>query len=384
MRVRQTFRRRSRKESRPGEPTARPHNAISDQPETTDPETMPEQTIPLPADVRYFTPAGPFRLECGAAIPLRIAYHTYGTFTGDNALWVCHALTANSEVADWWPHTVEAGKFLDPARWFTVCANIVGSCYGTTGPASPDPATGKPYYGAFPSVTVRDMARANLLLADHLGIAHARAVIGSSIGGFQALEMALERPGFARKLILIATAARAQPWTIAADEAQRMALEADTTFGTDSPDAGRRGMEAARAIGLLTYRGSSTYNATQQEHDDPDKTRGFRACSYQRHQGEKLSRRFDAYSYRRITEAFDSHNVGRGRGGVERALGTIGADTLVVGITSDIILPVGEQLALWRHIPHCRMELIVSDFGHDGFLVEHAKLDAILGPFIES
>lgn len=143
----------------PGEPTARPHNAISDQPETTDPETMPEQTIPLPADVRYFTPAGPFRLECGAAIPLRIAYHTYGTFTGDNALWVCHALTANSEVADWWPHTVEAGKFLDPARWFTVCANIVGSCYGTTGPASPDPATGKPYYGAFPPVTVRDMAR---------------------------------------------------------------------------------------------------------------------------------------------------------------------------------------------------------------------------------
>ena len=259
---------------------------------------MPEQTIPLPADVRYFTPAGPFRPECGAAIPLRIAYHTYGTFTGDNALWVCHALTANSEVADWWPHTVEAGKFLDPARWFTVCANIVGSCYGTTGPASPDPATGKPYYGAFPPVTVRDMARANLLLADHLGIAHARAVIGSSIGGFQALEMALERPGFARKLILIATAARAQPWTIAADEAQRMALEADTTFGTDSPDAGRRGMEAARAIGLLTYRGSSAYNATQQEHDDPDKTRGFRACSYQRHQGEKLSRRFDAYSYR--------------------------------------------------------------------------------------
>ncbi|WP_283637793.1 alpha/beta fold hydrolase, partial [Alistipes indistinctus] len=168
---------------------------------------MSEQTIPLPADVRYFTPAGPFRLECGAAIPLRIAYHTYGTFTGDNALWVCHALTANSEVADWWPHTVEAGKFLDPARWFTVCANIVGSCYGTTGPASPDPATGKPYYDAFPPVTVRDMARANLLLADHLGIAHARAVIGSSIGGFQALEMALERPGFARKLILIATAA---------------------------------------------------------------------------------------------------------------------------------------------------------------------------------
>ena len=213
----------------------------------------------------------PFELERGGILPeLTIAFSTYGKLNAahDNVIWVCHALTADSDVASWWPHTVEAGKFLDPARWFTVCANIVGSCYGTTGPASPDPATGKPYYGAFPPVTVRDMARANLLLADHLGIAHARAVIGSSIGGFQALEMALERPGFARKLILIATAARAQPWTIAADEAQRMALEADTTFGTDSPDAGRRGMEAARAIGLLTYRGSSAYNATQQENDN--------------------------------------------------------------------------------------------------------------------
>ena len=230
---------------------------------------MTEQIIPIPADTKYFTPTKPFRLECGVEIPLTIAYHTYGTFTGDNALWVCHALTANSEVADWWPHTVEAGKFLDPERWFTVCANIIGSCYGTTGPNSIDPATGEPYYDHFPLVTVRDMARTHLLLADHLGIKQARAIIGSSIGGFQALEMALERPGFAHKLILIATAAKAQPWAIAADEAQRMALEADGTYGHHTPDAGRKGMEAARAIGLLTYRGSSAYNATQQEHDNP-------------------------------------------------------------------------------------------------------------------
>lgn len=345
---------------------------------------MTEQIIPIPADTKYFTPTNPFRLECGVEIPLTIAYHTYGTFTGNNALWVCHALTANSEVADWWPHTIEAEKFLDPERWFTVCANIIGSCYGTTGPNSIDPATGEPYYDHFPLVTVRDMARAHLLLADHLGIKQARAIIGSSIGGFQALEMALERPGFARKLILIATAAKAQPWAIAADEAQRMALEADGTYGHHTPDAGRKGMEAARAIGLLTYRGSSAYNATQQEHDNPDKTHGFRACSYQRHQGVKLSRRFDLYSYLRITEAFDSHNVGRGRGGVAKALQSIDAKTLVIGITSDIILPVTEQVTLWRNIPDSRMELIVSEFGHDGFLVEHAKLDALLRPFIES
>ena len=149
---------------------------------------MTEQTIPIPPDTQYFTPDKPFRLECGAEIPLRIAYHTYGTYTGDNVLWVCHALTANSEVADWWPHTVEKGKFLDPERWFTVCANIIGSCYGTTGPTSINPATGEPYYDSFPLVTVRDMARAHLLLADHLGIRQAQAIIGSSIGGFQALE----------------------------------------------------------------------------------------------------------------------------------------------------------------------------------------------------
>ncbi len=345
---------------------------------------MSEQTIPLPKNVRYFAPPESFYLECGAAIPLRIAYHTYGTFTGDNALWVCHALTANSEVADWWPHTVETGKFLDPAHWFTVCANIIGSCYGTTGPATPDPITGRPYHESFPPITVRDIARANLLLADHLGITYARAVIGSSIGGFQALEMVLERPNFAQKLILVATAARAQPWVIATNEAQRMALDADPTFGTSSPDAGHRGLEAARAIGLLTYRGSLAYNSTQQERDDSDKTRGFRACSYQRHQGEKLSRRFDAYSYRCITDELDTHNVGRGRGGVEHALASIKSDTLVIGITSDIILPITEQLTLWRHIPRSRMELIVSEFGHDGFLVEHAKLDALLRPFIES
>lgn len=163
--------------------------------------------------VRYFKYDQPFALENGEKLPeLTIAYHTFGTFKGNNAVWVCHALTANSDVADWWPHTVEQGRFLDPKRYFIVCANIIGSHYGSTGPLSIDPATGKPYYGTFPFITVRDMVNAHFLLADHLGIASAHAVVGSSIGGFQALEMALTRPNFARKLVLIATAARSQPW----------------------------------------------------------------------------------------------------------------------------------------------------------------------------
>ncbi len=334
---------------------------------------------------QYFTYDRPFELEAGGVLPgLTIAYHTYGTWRGDNALWVCHALTANSEVADWWPHSVEQDKFLDPGCWFTVCANIVGSHYGTTGPLSANPATGEPWYGDFPFVTIRDMARAHLLLADHLGIGRCRALMGSSIGGFQAMEMALLRPGFAERLVLIATSARAQPWAIAVNESQRMAIEADATFGRRDPDAGKEGMKCARSIGLLSYRGWTTYNATQQETDGQEKLEGFRAASYQRYQGEKLARRFNAYSYYRISQAFDSHDVGRGRGGVEAALASIPVPVLVVGITSDIIFPPEDQTFLYEHIPDAEMCVLDSEFGHDGFLVEHEKLNSILTPFLKN
>jgi len=335
--------------------------------------------------VRYYKYEKPFKLENGEELAeLTIAYNTYGTFKGDNAIWVCHALTANSDVADWWPGTVEPGRFLDPNRYFIICANIIGSHYGTTGPLSINPKSGKPYYNAFPFITVRDMVNAHLLLAEHLGITRIRAIIGSSIGGFQAMEMAISQPDLAQKLILIATEARTQPWAIALNESQRMAIETDKTYGTPDPEAGKKGMRVSRSIGLLSYRGSSAYNATQQENDTIYKVAGFRATTYQQYQGEKLCRRFNAYSYYRLTQAFDSHNVGRYRGGVERALGRIKSKTLVVGISSDIIFPVREQIFLYRHIPNAEIHLLSSNFGHDGFLVEADKLNAILKPFINS
>lgn len=335
--------------------------------------------------VRYFKYDKPFALENGEELPaLTIAYHTFGKFRGDNAIWVCHALTANSDVADWWPHTVEQGRFLDPNRYFVVCANIIGSHYGSTGPLSPNPATGKPYYGSFPFITVRDMVNAHFLLADHLGIGTARAVVGCSIGGFQAMEMALTRPEFAQKLVLIATAARSQPWAIAFNESQRMAIEADDSFGQEDELAGYKGMRVSRSIGLLSYRGSTAYNATQQENDNLYKIAGFRATTYQQYQGDKLCRRFDAYSYYRLTQAFDSHNVGRYRGGVESALASITCPTMVVGISSDIIFPVSEQIYLYKHLHNSQLRLIDSPFGHDGFLVEYDKLNAILKQFIRT
>ena len=162
--------------------------------------------------IQYYRHNEPFELELGGTLPeLVIAYHTYGTLNAarDNAVWVCHALTANSDVADWWPHTVEAGAFLDPDRYFTVCANILGSHYGTTGPLSANPATGEPYYGDFPAITIRDMARAHALLADHLGLDRIKVLVGSSVGGFQAVEWAVEQPERFEKLILIATDAKA-------------------------------------------------------------------------------------------------------------------------------------------------------------------------------
>ena len=155
---------------------------------------------------KYHDLTHPFGLELGGKIEnLRIAYHTYGTLNAsrDNVIWVCHALTANSDVADWWPHTVEAGRFLDPDRWFVVCANILGSPYGTTSPLHNDPATGKPYYLRFPRYTIRDIVNAHRELASHLGIDHIHALVGCSVGGFQAVEWAVMEPDRFGKLALM-------------------------------------------------------------------------------------------------------------------------------------------------------------------------------------
>ncbi len=335
---------------------------------------------------QYYRHSDPFPLELGGELPeLTIAYHTYGTLNSshDNVVWVCHALTANSDVADWWPHTVEGGCFLDPNKWFVVCANILGSHYGTTGPLSVNPNTGKPYYNDFPRFTIRDMAHAHALLADSLGIGRVHALVGSSVGGFQATEWAVEEPSRFDKLILIATDAKASPWTIAIDETQRMAILADKTYGEHRPDAAMAGLAAARAIGLLTYRGSDGYNITQQNPSD-QLPQTHRACSYQQYQGEKLCRRYNAYSYVAILDAFDTHNVGRGRGGVDNALQRITASTIVIGLTTDIIFTPPEMRQLAARIPGAVYREISSPFGHDGFLVEHSQLNEILTPFMLS
>ena len=328
----------------------------------------------------------PFTLESGEMLPeVDIVYDTFGELNEakDNVIWVCHALTANSDVADWWPHTVEEGRFLDPSRYFIICANFLGSHYGTTSPLSVNPTTGEKYYYDFPRITVRDMVRCHQLLARHLGIERVKMLIGSSIGGFQCMEWAIMEPHFMEHLVLIATTTCSEPWAAAFNESQRMAIRLDRSWGERCDDAGLDGMAVARSIALISYRGGAAYNATQQDYD-ADISFERRAHSHQQYQGEKLRRRFNAISYYRLSEAVDSHNIARGRGSVAEALRVIEARTLVVAISSDILFPPEAHIPLREHISDVEYHLIESEFGHDGFLVEHDKLNRIITNFINT
>lgn len=328
----------------------------------------------------------PLTLESGAVLPsVDIAYHTYGRLNaaGDNVVWVMHALTANSDVADWWPDTVVKDSFLDPERYFVVCANVLGSCYGTTGPLSVNPATGEPWYSSFPDITVRDMVECHRLLARHLGIERIDTIVGSSLGGFQALEWLIADPSIARNAVLIATDAECSPWEAAINKSMYMAMECDPTLGDKSPDAGKAGLAAARSIALLSYRGPYAYNLTQRDPGDDGDTIRFdrRVHSYQAYQGKKLCDRFNAYSYLALCRSADAHDVGRGRGSVAAALGAIKARCLVIAISSDILFPPEGHRVMASHIPDSQFHIIDSQFAHDGFLIEHEKINALIAGF---
>ena len=328
----------------------------------------------------------PFTFETGPTLEaIDIVFHTSkpAPVPGEPVVWICHALTANSDPEDWWPSLVGPGKLFDTERMFIICANVPGSAYGSSGPRTIDPKTGKPYYFSFPEVTVRDMAATNLAVLDFLGIGKVDLLIGSSIGGFQAIEMATIRPDSFAKAAFIATAPRISPWLSATAEAQRMALEADPSFrACGSLDGGAAGLRCARAQALISYRCFRGYGKTQSE-ADPDTLFAGRAASYERYQGEKLLRRgFDAYSYYYLCNALDSHNLGRGRGGVDAALSLIKAETLVIEVDTDMIFPPEEVRSWYRSIPNVTLGHISSDFGHDGFLLEYDQLTTYLKPLL--
>ena len=323
-----------------------------------------------------------FSFEAGGRLEhVKIVYHTSRIPRG-RVIWICHALTANSDPEDWWPEMVGPGRFFDPERDFIVCVNMIASPYGSSGPASVNPETGIPFFFDFPAVTVRDMVTAMAAVRRHLGIGKVDLLVGSSIGGFQAVEWAVTEPDLCEKAVFIATSPRVSPFLSAGIETQRMALEADQTFRKASDlSGGAAGLRCARAQALISYRCFEGYGLTQAEAGD-DTLFATRAASYERYQGEKLVRRgFDAYSYYYLCNAVDSHNVGRGRGGVAAALGRMRAKTVVASIDTDCIFPP-QEIETWApFIPGAVYKRLTTSFGHDGFLLETGQLTELLCKF---
>lgn len=337
--------------------------------------------------LNYFDSDSEFTLESGQSLPsLRLAYHTFGKLNDkkNNVVWICHALTANSNPLEWWDILVGENKIINPETHFIVCVNILGSCYGSTNALSENPKAekaGQPFYHDFPFFTIRDIVNSiDLLrkeLQSKLGFQKIWLCMGGSMGGQQAMEWAIKEPYLIENLALIATNAKHSAWGIAFNSSQRLAIENDFTWKQSNPKAGLNGMKVARSIALLSYRNYEAYNLTQT--DDDGRTQNFSSESYQVYQGEKLAQRFDAFAYYNLSKAMDSHDVGRNRGGIENALSKIKAKTVVVSITNDVLFPSEDQQLLAKYIPNSTYFEIKSPYGHDGFLLEGEKLGKIIG-----
>lgn len=317
------------------------------------------QTLQQTFNTVSYKVAEPLILESGKTLrDLRIRYTTYGELnaTKSNVVWVFHALTANSDPLEWWPGVVDGGTAIDPDKDFIICANMLGSCYGSTEPASFD----------FPLITIHDMVKAHKLLKEHLSIEKIKIGIGGSMGGQQLLEWAVQDPEVFENIVLLATNAKHSAWGIAFNEAQRMALKSNDEYG----------VEVARAIAMLSYRNYITYEGTQTDNDH--RIDEYSASSYQRYQGEQLASRFSRFSYYYLSKAMDSHDVGRHFGGFENALKRIRSKAVVIGLDTDLLFPISEQQALADHIPNASLYIISSKYGHDGFLTESDQINNIL------
>jgi len=330
------------------------------------------------------TELGDFELECGEVLPnTRIAHRSWGRLapTGTNAVVVCHALTGSPDVDLWWSDLLGPGLSLDPDRDFIVCCNILGSCYGSTGPASLIPGTGRRWGGDFPPVTVADAVRAQRQILDVLGVRGIRLVVGGSLGGMQVLEWAVQDSRVAAAAV-IAAPTRHSAWCIAQSEAQRAAIAADSRWCAGHFDPGNPpvdGLAAARKMAMCSYRTPRSLGGRFGRRRAEDG--GFEVQGWLRHHGHALVDRFDAASYVQLTHTMDSHDVGRGRGGVEHALGSLEIPVLAVAIDSDGLYPADEQLEIAELAPLGELVTLRSPHGHDTFLIETADLDLHLRSF---
>jgi homoserine O-acetyltransferase len=352
-----------------------------------------------------------FALEGGGVLHrVTIAYETWGTLAEDasNAILVCHALTGDSHAVGllapghptpgWWHGLIGPGKAIDTDRWFVVCANVLGGCQGTTGPASPHPDDGKPWGSRFPVVSVRDWVRTQASLADHLGIRQWHSVIGGSMGGMQVLEWALMFPERVASVVPIATALAASAQQIAWWSTGRRIIRMDPRWrGGDYYDASPgdgpdESLSVARMLSQITFRSDDVFTRrfgreVVEPLDGFSLWQRFEVERYLEYHGDKLVRRFDANSYLLLTKAMDLHDVGRGRGGAEQALSRLGVPVLAIGVASDILYPLYQSqeivsLARANGVEARSVELD-SPHGHDAFLIEHEQVGFPLSAFLD-
>ncbi|UBF30334.1 homoserine O-acetyltransferase (plasmid) [Kovacikia minuta CCNUW1] len=342
----------------------------------------------ISADTQFYPLQDSFRLESGAILNgVQVAYRTWGRLnsTRDNAVLVCHALTGSADVDRWWELLLGSGRSLDPDLDFVVCSNILGSCYGTTGPTSINPETGVAYGTTFPAITIRDMVRLQAVLLEALGVRSLQLVVGGSLGGMQVLEWALLYPNRVQAIAVIGTSGRHSAWCIGLSEAQRQAIFADPNWQNgdykpnQTPD---RGLAIARMMAMSTYRSWASFSARFGRQMQTRETRQqFAIVDYLHHQGRKLVERFDANTYITLTHALDSHDVTRPGQTYETVLQSISQPTLVVSISSDILYPPAEQEELANLIPNAELRQLDSPHGHDAFLIETATINDLLIQF---
>ncbi|VAX28710.1 Homoserine O-acetyltransferase [hydrothermal vent metagenome] len=370
--------------------------------------------------VTLFDKTKPFQLESGSELsPVQVAYQTYGKLNseGTNAILICHALTGNAHAAGilaeeeydirsnpdllnkysilnkgkpgWWDELIGEGKLFDTNKYFIISSNILGSCYGTTGPVSIKNIFNRSYGMNFPTVTVRDMVKLQKTLIDHLNVKKLATVAGGSLGGMQVLEWAIMYPEIVNSIIPIATSAQHSPWAISLNEASRRAIKNDPkwmngNYKTQPHD----GLALARKIAMISYRSMESFEQKfSRERKDENSSRLdteniFQIESYLNHHGDKLNQRFDANTYIYLSHAMDLHDVALNRGSLEEILGSINAPTLSLGISSDILYPPDEQKKIASLIPNAEYAELNSIHGHDGFLIEFDQMTEIIGKFL--
>jgi len=377
---------------------------------------MQDEYGEMTSDGESYVHPEPFPLECGVQLQeATLRYQTYGALNEarDNAVVVCHALTGNASLHTWWGDLLGSGCPFDTDKYFVICTNILGSCYGSTSPMTIIPGSHPPQiYGAdFPDISVKDTVRLQLyMLKNHLSIQSVKCVIGGSFGGMQALEFAVQAgtiesdfanngpsdtaEPYVRSVIPIACGAAHTAWQIGVSECQRQAIYADPKWNdgkVDFKDPPNAGLAVARQIGMVSYRTSHGYeskfgrtlaNETSVKYPY-GRNAEWQVKNYLQYQGQKFLGRFDAVTYVKLTEQMDSHDVGRNRGGKESALATVNIPALVVGIESDVLYPIHEQEELSRLLSNSQLKIVRSDAGHDGFLLEQEQVGGFITEFLE-